>query len=62
MLKYEMCNIAAISKIIWTLAVTMLTHSWLKFSDMFLFTVHVVILICMQTSNLDVFGLKRSSF
>ena len=37
----------------------MLTHTWLKFSDMSLFTVHVV--ICIQTSNLNIFDPERSN-
>jgi len=39
--------------------IAMLTSPWLKFSDMPLFTMCVV--VCTQTSNFDIFDPKGSS-
>jgi hypothetical protein len=41
------------------MTITMLTSSWLKFSDMSLFRVCVV--VCTQTSNFNIFDPKRWS-
>jgi hypothetical protein len=51
MYKYNIMDIMA----------SMISYSWLKFTDILLFTMCLVILVCIQTSNID-FSILKDQF